>query len=1039
MELVNDRRSFDLGGPRQRTVLSLLALNANRVVPVEQLIDAVWDTSPPSTARAQIQTSISALRKLLAEAGSSCGVIVRRSPGYALEIAPGELDSLQFGALVAKAREQVDAGDEADATLTLGTALGLWRGAALSGVTSELVQRGATLLEDRRMAALDERIRLDLVLGRHEELSGELRTLVAEHPLREKLHGFLMLALYRAGRQAEALEAARHARTVLVEEIGIDPGQELQDLERAILHRDAALDLPSAAVRDSHGSGREAASPLPAPGGPSQIPQQLPASISDFTGRDEQLREITALLTTDSATHSARWGMPIIAISGKGGSGKSCLAIRAAHELSAHFPDGQLYADLSGSGGEDRTARLLARFLRALGVAGSAVPDDTDERMELYRSKVSGKRLLLVLDDVPAAATIRPLLPGSPTCAVITTSRERLGSLSGAHWVDVGMLDVDRSAELLTRIVGPERVRAEDGAVVELVGFCGGLPLALRIAGARLASRPHWQIGGLVRRLRDEARRLDELAYNGLELRSNIGLTYRILTEPAQRLFRLFALVEAPDFPGWTAAALLDSSLGEAEEVLESLVDAQLLDVVKFPGSQQSRYRFHALIRVYAREKLLEAEPEEPSAAALTRLLGAWLALAEEAHRKEYGGDYTILHGRAPRWRPPRGEAPDAAGDPAEWWEAERGSLVAAVRQAAHAGLDELCWDLALTSVTLFEMKGYFDDWLECALTAREAAERAGNRTGTAAMQYSLGTLHMFQTRLDSAEECFTIALGLFRALDHAHGCALVLRNAAHIDELRGDVAAMRAKYAESLETMRAVGDRIGEAHILRSLASDRMSEGDTAAARQLLEEALAICREAPCLRAEAQVVHRFAELHLATHRMDLARQALNRVLRIVRDTGDRIGEAYAVYGLGVLRHREGRTETAEMTLTHALGLSRRLGEQLIEAKALYTLGEIAAARGDDAVGVAHLTEADRLFGELGSVLMRSRTLILLSDIRAAAGRTGPARADLEQAVRLLAANDSREAAHVLAELRAARSALPADRRADGAAGAVRP
>jgi tetratricopeptide (TPR) repeat protein len=602
--------------------------------------------------------------------------------------------------------------------------------------------------------------------------------------------------------------------------------------------------------------------------------------------------------------------------------------------------------------------------------------------MELYRSKLSGKRVLLVLDDVSSAAQIRPLLPGSPTCAVITTSRERLSSVSGARGVDVSTLDVDKSVELLSRIIGRDRAEAESAAVVELVSLCGGLPLALRIAGARLASRPHWQIDGLVHRLRDEARRLDELAYNGLELRSNIGLTYKVLSSPAQRLFRLFSLVEAPDFPDWTAAALLDTSVAEGGDVLESLVDAQLLDVVKYPDTRQLRYRFHELIRVYAREQLLAVEDESDRTAALSRVLGAWLGLAEEAHRKEYGGDYTILHGDAPRWRPPYGEACDPIGNPADWWEAERRALVAAVRQAAHAGLDELCWDLALTSVTLFETKGYFDDWLECAQTAHDVAKRAANRTGMAAMRYSLGTLHMFQTRLDAADECFGSALEIFRALADTHGCALVLRNAAHIDELRGDVGSMRAKYAESLETMRAVGDRIGEAHILRSLASYQMSEGNTAAARQLLEEALAICRAAPCPRAEAQVVHRFAELHLLTNQFDLARQALNHVLRIVRDTGDRIGEAYVVYGLGLLRYREGRIENAEVTLTHALGLSRRVGEQLIEAKALYALGKIAMARGGDATGVSHLLEARRLFDELGSALMQARTLVLISDIR---------------------------------------------------------
>lgn len=1026
VELVADGRSIDLGGPRQRVVLAVLGLNANRVVPVEQLIDAVWETDPPSTARGQIQTCISALRRILSDAGCP-DAITTRQPGYMLRSGREELDVLRFSALVAEARGHADEGREERAAAVLREALALWRGTALAGVLSGAARRGATVLEDRRMAAVEELVRLDLVLGRHEEISHELRALVAEHPLRERLHRFLMLALYRAGRQAEALEAGRLARTVMVEEVGVEPSQEFQELTRAILNRDPSLDLPAdsrpLSSRPPGAGAREQRPAGPYAEGKALVPRQLPPSIADFTGREGHLGEIKSILTGRDEEDGPRWSVPIVAISGKGGVGKSSLAVRAAHELSALFPDGQLYADMRIPGGEDRTARLLARFLRALGVPGTAVPEDTDERAELFRSKLSGRRLLLVLDDAPSEEQVRPLLPGSPTCAVITTSRRRLGGLTGAYRLDIDVFDVDKSIELLARIAGEDRVRAEREAAVELVTFCGGLPLALRIAGARLASRPHWQIEGLVRRLRDEARRLDELAHQGLELRSNMELAYRGLGESAARLFRLLSMVKVLDFPDWTAAAMLDVPLAEGRELLDTLVDAQLLDVVVYPGVCAPRYRFHDLIRIYAGERLPADEDEHERASAMSRLLGGWLALAEEAHRSEYGGDYTILHGGAPRWRPAGGWDADGVGDPAYWWEAERRALTAAVRQAAHAGLDELCWDLALTAVTLFEAKGYFDDWRECATVAREAAERAGNRTGTAAMLYSLGTLHMFQTQMADARHCFDAALALFRAEGEAHGCALVLRNAAHIDGLYGDIRGMLDKYGESLRTMRAVGDRVGEAHILRSLAKFHMGEGDTETAGRLLEEALAICREVSCPRVEVQIVHRFAELYMATGRIDLARQALHRVLRMVRDTGDRIGEVHVVYGLGLLRHREGRLDTAETTLAHALGLARRVGERLIEAKALYALGEIALARGGGTSAAGHLVAAQEIFGTLGSALWQAKALILLSEARTEGAF---ARHDLEGAVRLLSSVDSRESAKLLAELRAAHPDLPA-------------
>lgn len=1004
------------GGPRQRTVLALLSLNANRVTSIEQLIEAVWHDSPPCTARSQIQICISGLRKLFTEAGYP-QAIKTRSPGYLLELGTDELDSLEFTSLVTAAKGQADAGRIAEAATTLRRALALWRGPALAGVQSELVQRGATVLNDQRLAAVEERVRLDLLLGRHEELSVELRALISEHPLRERLYGFLMLALYRSGRQAEALEVFRSARRTLVEEVGIEPGQELRDLERAILNRDPSLDLPSVGTAPATaGTGIPGAVPAAHPGELQErrrpiVPRQLPASIADFTGRESHLAEIRQLLTGERGLPLCGYALPIIAISGKGGVGKSSLAIRAAHELSDHFPDGHLYADMQAPNGDNRTATVLARFLRALGVPGTAVPEDLEERAELYRSELAGKRVLVVLDDAVCEEQVLPLLPGSPTCAVIVTSRARMSGLPGAYWVDVNVFDTDQSLELLGRIIGPDRVQAERNAAMELVAFCEGLPLALRIAGARLASRPHWRIGELVRRLRDERRRLDEFTHHGLELRSNIGLTYQSLTPEAQRLFRLFALIQAPDFPAWTAAALLDTDLSHAEDVLESLVDAQVLDAVAYPDARCLRYRFHNLIRFYAQERLLETETPVERAAALKRVLGAWLALTDEAHRREYGGDYTILHGGAPRWRPPGEELADSIGTPLDWWESERRALVAAVRQAADAGLDEVCWDLALTSVTLFEARGYFDDWRQTTQVALDAARRADNRNGIAAMLYSMGTLHMFQTRLTEAEQCFTTALELFEAEGNAHGSALVLRNAAHVDGLRGNSAAMMDKYDRALKTMRLVGDRIGEAHILRSQARFWMDEGDTCRAQTLLEQALTICQQEGCLRAESQVVHRFAELYVATGRVELARQAPHQVLRIVRSTGDRIGEAYALYGLGVVRHREGRLASAETTLVHALDLSRRVGEQLIEAKALYSLGEITLARGNNATAAVHLEAARALFEQLGSAVWHARALVLLSEAHAGDGNTERARQEMLKAIRLLGTVNSKESA----------------------------
>jgi DNA-binding SARP family transcriptional activator/tetratricopeptide (TPR) repeat protein len=1021
LELVVDRQLLDFGGPRQRVVLSMLALNANRVTPVDQLIDAVWGSSPPLTARGQIQICISGLRKVFGEQGQP-GAIRTRPPGYLLEISPDELDSEEFARLVNSARAEAEGGQTVEAAETLRNALALWRGPALAGIDSDLVRRGAALLEDHRLAAIEERIRLDLANGRHEELSGELAALISEFPLRERLYEFLMLALYRSGRQAEALEVSRRARNTLIEELGIEPGQKLQDLATSILNRDTALELRPISAEQSSTNGQAHAADQPV------YPRQLPASIADFTGRETHIAEIMSVLCGEPGPVADPYAMRIVAISGKGGVGKSCLAIRAAHALSDQFPDGHLYADLGGPNGMDRTPMVLARFLRALGVLGKNVPDDRQERAEMYRTRIAGKRMLIVLDDVTSEQQVMPLLPGTSGCAVIATSRMRL-TLPGARLIDAEVFDAEHSMELLARIVGEDRLNAEETSAVQLIELCGGLPLALRIAGAKLASKPHWRIAALVRRLADEVRGLDEFSHHGLELRSSIGLTYRTLSSESKRLFRLFALIQAPDFPTWTAAALLDTDVLDAEIALESLVDAQLVDTIEYPG-ERIRYRFHNLIRAYALERLVETETLADRDGAFQRLLGGWLSLAETAHRREHGGDYSILHGVAPRWQPMDSTGADLIDEPVEWWETERRALVAAVRQAAAAGLHELCWDLALTLVSLFEVKGYFDDWRETAELGLAATKRAGNRTGEAAMLYSLGYLHMTQRRLAEADQCFGQALQIFNAEGNTHGRALVLRDSAIVDRLHGRSAGMLAKYEESLAMMREVGDPVGEAHVLQSLARYTIDDdGDIERSRQYLDRALRLVQQAKYSRGEAQVMNRFAELYLSSGQIELARQALHRVLLIVRDIGDRIGEAHALYGLGVSRHREGRLDIAETTLVHALSLARRIGERFVEGKTLYALGEIDLARGRTSAGATHLAEARQLFGELDSTLWHAKTLMLLSEVHAADGEAGMASKDVEQAARMLSGVESRAADQLLVELEKMRSALLADTR----------
>ncbi|MEU7908338.1 BTAD domain-containing putative transcriptional regulator [Actinoplanes sp. NPDC049118] len=1000
-ELVTAGGPIDLGGPRQRTVLSILALNAGRVTPVYHLLDGVWGDDPPPTARSQIQICISVLRKLIA--GSQTMAIRTQPPGYVLTLAPDQLDIDRFHALVATGRAHAADGRTTEAAADLRAALALWRGPALAGIVSTAVERQSTQLQEQRAAVLEERLDLDLALGRHQECVGELRALVAEQPLREHLHALLMIALYRCGRQADALEAGRRARAILADQIGVDPGPELQETERAVLTRDPALDLPrvvGAPGQASARSGEERAAVRSA----RTVPRQLPPSIADFTGRSTQLADVRS-----AVTGAGDYAMPVVAISGPGGVGKSSLAVRAAHELAGEFPDGQLYADLRSSDVDEGVTRQLARFLRALGVPGTSVPDDRDERIEMYRTELADRRMLVVLDDATDEEQVLSLLPGSPTCAVIVTSRTRLSGLPGAHRIAVDILDTGQSLDLITELIGVQRAAAEPEACAELVQLCAGLPLALRIAGARLTSRPHWRVADLVRRLADVTHRLDEFAHKGLELRSNIALTYRGLTEPARRLFRLAALIHAPDFPGWAAAALLDSTLHQAEDLLESLVEAEVLTAATITGEHPPRFRFHDLIRVFGLEQAAEEESPAEQRAALARYLGGWLSLSDEAHRREYGGEYTVLHGTAERWLPPDGEQPEPIGDSLSWWERERRGLVPAIRQAAADGLDEACWDLSLTSVTLFEARGYYDDWAETATLAAGVTGQAGNARGLAAANYALGTYAMAQKRLDDALVSFTAALDTFTEIADVHGQALVQRNIAFISRLRGDTRDSATRYALALAGMRTAGDRMGEAHILSSLARLRIDDGDSRAARAMLDEALQICVEAKCVRVEAQVTFRLAELHLGCDDLDEARRALHHTLRAVRDLDDKVGEAYTLQALGSLRYREGRLEAAHTSLSHAIGLAQEIGDRWLEGQALFALGEVTLARHNGKAAVRHLREAADCFAGLNAALWQAKALVLLAEVEILEGDRSAAGGHLGHADALLTGLDSAE------------------------------
>ncbi|GIJ08911.1 BTAD domain-containing putative transcriptional regulator [Micromonospora andamanensis] len=758
LEVLAPNGGIDLGAPRQRIVLASLVLQANRVVSFGHLVEAIYGDNAPPTSRVQIQICVSALRRLLAGHGHP-DAIQTYPTGYRLRVEAGNLDLHQYEALIAEARQARDARRLTDAGRGYRTALGKWRGPALRDVESAAIRAIAHGLDERRLAATEECIEVDLGLGRHREVIPELTELTMAYPLRERLRGLLMIALHRSERQADALDTYRDARRTLIDELGLEPGDWLRRLEHGILTGDPTLAQPS----------------TPAPpvvtGQPAEAepaPRLLPTDISDFTGRDDEVRLIEEQLTGGGPQRTA---VPVVVLTGGPGTGKSALAVHVAHRLRDRFPDGQLFVDLHGRRTERvSAAEALQRFLRALGVPPGAIPDGVDERAEVFRDRIAHRRLLIVLDDAAGESQVVSLLPGDCRSAVIVTSRSPLAAIPGATNAPVGPLPPQHAVALLRHIVGPDRVDREPGYVLDLARLCGHLPLALRVAGARLASRPHWYVADLVDRLADERRRLDELAHAGICVRSSLTFAYESLCGDARRLLRLLVLVSRSWVSPWVGAALLDVAPDRAQDVLDKLSDAQFLETTQEPGGY-ARYRLHELVRVFARERLAAEESPAERHAALERYLDAVLTLLAAVER----GNRRVS--RRPRGAAPIRQFSDQTADrivtPVEqWYELEHHMVLAAVRQAAQAGLVGTSVELAAAVGRATEALPYADHVREAHRIALSAARRAGDQCGEAAVLYASATLSMAQLRTADAVRELLRAMELSGEVDDVHGCA---------------------------------------------------------------------------------------------------------------------------------------------------------------------------------------------------------------------------------------------------------------------------
>ncbi|GAA0918351.1 AfsR/SARP family transcriptional regulator [Nonomuraea longicatena] len=928
---------IDLRAPKQRTLLATLLVRAGHVVPVRSLVAEVWPEQPPRSAVANLRTYLMQLRRRLRPV-RGLERLVTADAGYLLRVEQGELDLHRFETLTAAGRRALAARDLGAAQDAYTRALELWDGTAAEDVPAgPMLREVVARLTDRYLYAVEEHAEIQLALGAHPAAARRLRQVIAQYPLRERLHAQLMLALYRHGDVIGALDAFAAARRLLADELGIDPGPELRRLHQAMLSRDTAV-LEAVA---------------PAGEGWRPRPRQLPRAPSPFVGRDAELAALRASLEEAASEDPARerLGPPVTALHGPGGVGKSALALTAAGGAAEHYPDGQLYVDLQGAApglAPLNAAEVLGRFLRALGVPPAAIPASAAEAATLYQSVLAGRRVLVVLDNAVGAAQVGALLPAHAGCAAIVTSRSALTTLDAVS-IGVGTLREPESVRMLALLAGQARVAAEPRAAAEIARWCGHFPLALRVAGARLAGRPDWTLAGFGERLRDAHRRLDELETAELRVRSCFDVGYGTLSARAKAAFRVFGVLAVPAMSVALVAVALDVQEEAATAALDELAEARLVE-----PAPCGRFGVHDLARLYAAEQAAAGESVLRREEMLRRVMEHYAA----AGRRLRAALQPHLRG---------GDAPEQAGDPAEavgWLEDELPNLVAVAAQAAQAGPEpERLVPELMNLVRSVGMKG--GHWREMGTLAElsvEVARRRGDLDATASA---------------------LVMLGLMRWR-------------------HGDQEGAHDRLWQALELWRTAGDREAEGLALHNLGWLAMQYGDARTAHRRIVESLTLLESAGGSPRLGMVGHNLGEAlaHLGRHRE--AADRLERCLAVRRADGDLYGESITLAALGRVYGLLGEHDKALATLDAALELCGRTGNREDEWQALLSRSEVLLRQGRAAFALADVRRALEVAGAAGDAYGRAAGMRQRARARTLLGETG-AEADARLAEELFA------------------------------------
>ncbi|HEU4424785.1 MAG TPA: BTAD domain-containing putative transcriptional regulator [Pilimelia sp.] len=998
----------------QRALLALLALDIGRQVSQDRIVHVVWGHRRVGSPVTAANVAVHRLRRWLRDAVGTAVAVDRTPAGYLLRVAGGGTDVVRFRRLVAEAHEA----DGKPAGDVWGQAVGVWRGPVMVDVPPSCADTSAAAqLERERMAATLELGRALLKEGHAERAVATIEPLAEANPLDEALHATLMETLAAAGRQAQALAAYDRLRVRLSEELGIDPSPQLREAHLRVLRQQ----LP-----ETDAAGPEAADVVPVPPAvpaPSPpIPAQLPRDVSTFAGRDQHLRRL-ATLAAPGASPDA---VVIVAITGTAGIGKTALAVRFAHQVRDGFADGQLYVNLRGYATDApmRPIEAVSRCLRSLGVAGDQVPTDLDEASGLYRSLLADRHVLVVLDDADSAHQVRPLLPGGPGCVVLLTSRNRLGGLiaeDGAYRVQLDALTVAEGVDLLARILGQDRVDAEPEAATTLVELCAGLPLALRIVAANAVDQPHRPIADHVSALRQDDR-LTVVAIDGeteAAVEAAFDLSYQRLDEQERRLFRLLGLVAGPDVTADAAAVLLGGTPERARRLLDRLATVHLIDR-HAPG----RYAFHDLLRRYARHRTQVEDDDSQRTAAVERLFGWYLTMADAAADVAYP-QMLRLPGRQPA---PDGLAGTGFADgtaAVAWLEDECANLVAAVTHAADHGPRWIAWRLADSLQGYFRLRQYLAGWLAVADDGRRAAVADGDAAGEAAARLSLSSAHHSSGNLPDAIEEATAAQRICRQIGWRQGeaCALGYLGNAHFD--RGALESAADSFAQALDISRQVGHRAGETNNLGNLALVHLDRGSLVEAADLASQALAQCRQSGSATRQADGLTTLGTILHALGRWAEAMAAFHEALALVRQAQDRYRIGDILQCLADVYADQGRYDRAIRSAQAALTAASEVGDSRTESEASRILGVVWHRVGDHQSAVDHHLRALRPARDMGNAGLEARALIGLAEALQHVDRLTDALDRAEQALALARGSGRRvlhgQALSALAGIRLAR------------------